>query len=95
MSQFVAELTEQLPDDAWLENVRLDDRGGAITALAPHASSAFSALTELRSVTAPAIVGAVSSESIGSERFERVTVHFRWRAADRRAANDTAARGRK
>ena len=93
-AEFVAELTDELPEDAWLQSVRVEERGGSITALAPHASAAFAALSRLRYVTAPTIVGAVSPEPVGPERFERVTLSFRWRTTTRGAENTRAPRGR-
>jgi hypothetical protein len=92
---FIGQLTDVLPDDAWLQSVHLEEPGGSMTAVAPHASEAFAALSELRAVTTPAIVGAVSAEPVGPQRFERVTLRFRWRSPKEGAENAKASRGRR
>jgi hypothetical protein len=81
MIDFFAQLTASLPENAWLQSVHLDQQGGTVVALAPRAASALAGLSELKSITAPVIVGAVSSEQIGPDRIERITIRFRWRTA--------------
>ena len=78
--QFLRELTASLPTDVWLQSVRVDDQGGTVVALAPRAASALAGLSDVKSVTTPTIIGAVSNEQIGHDRIERVTIRFRWRA---------------
>ena len=88
--QVLADLTAALPPDAWLQSLHIDSQGGTITALAPRAAVAVGALTELRSITSPTIVGAVSSEQLGPDRIERVTVSFHWKTAERSSARSPA-----
>jgi len=91
---FMADLTTVLPEDAWLQNLRLDKDGGTLVALAPRAAVTATALASLKSISAPTIVGAVSSEQVGPDRIERVTMRFRWKLPKRNAASWLASGGR-
>ncbi|HEY7232702.1 MAG TPA: hypothetical protein VH539_01075 [Gemmatimonadaceae bacterium] len=87
---FLSEITASLPENAWLQSVHVDRRGGTVVAFAPRAASALSGLSEIRSITAPVIVGAVSNERVGSDRIERITIRFRWRTAERASQPSSA-----
>jgi hypothetical protein len=80
---FLSELTAGLPNDAWLQSLRLDQHGGTVIALAPRAASALAGVAEVKAIAAPVIVGDVSSEQRGPDRIERITIRFRWRSSDR------------
>jgi hypothetical protein len=86
VTDFLAELTNALPESVWLQSVRVDRQGGTVIALAPRAASALAGLGELRSITSPVIVGGVSGEQLGADRIERVTIRFRWRTSERESA---------
>jgi hypothetical protein len=86
VTDFLAELTNALPESVWLQSVRVDRQGGTVIALAPRAASALAGLAELRSITSPVIVGGVSGEQLGADRIERVTIRFRWRTSERESA---------
>lgn len=79
--QFIADLTAALPADVWLQSLHLDNEGGTLIAMSSRAAVAVATLSELKLITSPTIVGAVSSEQRGPERIERVTIRFRWKTA--------------
>jgi len=91
--QLLGELTQGLPADIWLQSLRLNELGGTAVALSPHAASSLAAFANLPSLTAPAIVGSVSSEIVGGTRVERVAIRFRWRNAIRTAPTVRALAG--
>lgn len=74
----LCQLTSALPPETWLQSLRLDEKGGTLVALSPHAGSVPSELAKLRSITSLVIVGAVSPEQVGQDRIERITMRFRW-----------------
>lgn len=82
--QFIAELTTALPEDGWLQSLRLDKEGGTLVALAPRAAVTAAALASLKSISAPTILGSVASEQLGPDRIERVTMRFQWKAPERK-----------
>ena len=75
----LSDLSTALPDSVWLVSLRGDDDGGSLVALAPHASTVLSSLSEIHWVRSPTIVGTVSTEMAGTDRVERVTIRFGWR----------------
>jgi hypothetical protein len=77
----LADLTLALPEDVFLTNLRVDESGGSIVALAPRAAMVPSLLEPVRSISSPSIVGAVTMETVAGERMERVTVRFSWRVS--------------
>ncbi|HEX2778574.1 MAG TPA: hypothetical protein VHM30_03675 [Gemmatimonadaceae bacterium] len=77
----LAELTRGLPASAQLVSVRIDTAGGTIVALAARGADVMAALEAMPSAVAPQIIGPVTRESVGGREKERVTVRFRWAAA--------------
>jgi hypothetical protein len=79
MTIVLGDLTESLPTTVSLVSVRLDREGGAVVAVSSRGAAVLADLRNARTITAPSIVGPVSTESSEGERRERVTVRFRWR----------------
>ena len=78
VSLVLAHLTEAMPREMVVTDLRLDDLGGSVTVLGPHVAGLPSLLTEVPEFASPEFGGAITAQTVGAERLERVTVRFTW-----------------
>jgi hypothetical protein len=65
-------------------DLRIDEAGGSMTVLGPRVARAPSLLSEVVEISTPELSGAITTQTVGSERFERATLKFAWRGDHRR-----------
>jgi hypothetical protein len=82
---FLAHLTEAVPGEMTVTDLRFDDLGGSLTILGPRVAGVASLLSDVPELTAPELTGAITSQTVGPDRLERVTVRFSWRQNRNRA----------
>ena len=79
VSLFLAHLTTALPNDITVSDVRIDEVGGSMTVLGPRLANIPSLIAEIPELSAPELSGAITSQVMGSDRMQRVTLRFVWR----------------
>lgn len=65
----MAELTQLLPNEAWLQQLQLDATTVTISGSAPSAAAVLQALASARTLQNPQFVSAISHSSVGVETF--------------------------
>lgn len=77
MTLALAALTRAIPDSVFLSDVRLDELGGTIIAIGPHAAAVVERLAD-PPFAQPSLVGAVTPAASADTTLERATVRFTW-----------------
>jgi hypothetical protein len=77
MTIALAALTHAIPDSAFVSDIRLDDLGGTIIAIGPHAAAVVKRLAD-RPFAQPSLVGPVTPAASADTTLERVTIRFKW-----------------
>lgn len=90
ITHFLGELTEMLPEGAWISNLSIDPEGGKVIVIGPSTSEILTALAGAPSISGLVIEGPVSPERDGDERLERSSLRFRWASTRVAAHRDTA-----
>jgi len=83
--QLLGAITRVLPLDACIIAIHLDRAGGSLVALASQAARLPALVETVPQVTSVQILGPVTRERVGGQERDRVSIHFRWSDADRRA----------
>jgi hypothetical protein len=78
MTLAMAALTRAIPDSLFITDLRLDDRGGSLVAIGPHAAAVVAELAAAPGLDAPALVGPVTPQIVDGRQLERATVRFSW-----------------
>lgn len=81
---FLFHLTEAIPPEMAVLDLRTDDLGGSITVLGPRVSEVQSRVSAVPEVANAEFSGAITGAMVGSERLERVTLRFTWRGVRHR-----------
>jgi len=84
ISLFLAHLTEAIPREMTVLDLRIDEAGGSVTILGTRIARISSLLSEVTEISTPELSGAITTQTVGSERLERATVRFAWRGDHRR-----------
>jgi len=87
ISLFLAHLTTALPNDITVSDLRIDEVGGSMTVLGPRLATVPSLLADIPELSAAELSGAITSQAIGSDRLQRVTLRFMWRRPGSRIAH--------
>jgi hypothetical protein len=77
MALALAALTHAIPDSVFVTDIRLDDLGGTIIAIGPHAAAVVGRLADWP-FAQPSLVGAVTPAAVADTTLERATIRFKW-----------------
>jgi hypothetical protein len=79
--QLLDAISRALPDSTAIVTLRVDSAGGSMTLVSTSAASIVPSLAGLTLIEQPRIVGAVTRESVGGARVQRIAIRFRFPSA--------------